>query len=192
VETSIDPPFRQPDSDRQHERPSKQARTNHAPDRQASPNATEIDATTEREPSTGHHGSDAEAEDAATVLEFLAWGRLKDSNLTQDLNLRPDTDIIQSAQAWTSSPTSVPGGSISMETLQISQVQEMLPNKEQMFLLVEYHADWLLLMHCAFHAPSLKTELGRFYDEDQGLINMTSVGLQWTGTFNVFIYHILR
>ncbi|KUJ19815.1 uncharacterized protein LY89DRAFT_731066 [Mollisia scopiformis] len=139
---------------------------------------------------SGQNASDAEVEDAATVLEFLAWGRLKDSNLTSGIReppnihessaIRTDADVIQGVQAWGTSPSSIPGGSVAMENLHISQIQELLPTKMQVFLLFEYHTDWLLFMHCVFHVPTLRKELDQFYDDDQGVINMTSSGLQWT------------
>jgi hypothetical protein len=125
---------------------------------------------------------------AATVLEFLAWGRLKDSNLTsglrdssavQDAIPYPDKDIIQTTQAWGLSPSSVSASHMTMETLQISQIQEMLPDKEQVMLLFEYHADWLLFMHCSFHVQTFRRELEQFYSNDHGIISRTSSGLQW-------------
>jgi hypothetical protein len=171
------------------ERPPKQARhLLSEPPGQAS-NSHERENTIENDLSAGQNGSDAEAEDAATVLEFLAWGRLKDSNLTSGIRdsstvhdppLYPEKDMLQSTQAWASSPTSIPGGSASLETFQISQIQEMLPTKNQVFLLSSYHAEWLLFMHCGFHAPSFTLELNQFYDEDEGVITMTSTSLQWT------------
>ncbi|TVY19089.1 putative transcription factor lepB [Lachnellula arida] len=144
----------------------------------------------ERQKETGIKPSlpelDAEVEDAATVLEFLAWGRLKDSNITTGLRdtsgdsaLGSEKDTIQTTQTWGLSPTSV-SGSQSIDTLQISQIQDLLPSKAQAFLLVEYHAEWLLFMHCSFHAQTLRRDLEKFYLNDQGNINMTSSGLQWT------------
>ncbi|KAH8683084.1 hypothetical protein BGZ60DRAFT_210942 [Tricladium varicosporioides] len=135
---------------------------------------------------------DAEAEDAATVLEFLAWGRLKDSSLTsglrdpsiaQDPMMYSDKDIVSTTQTWGLSPGSASGGQPSTETMHVSQIQDLLPRKEQAMLLFEYHADWLLFMHCSFHAPSLRQELLNFYQNEQGIINMTSSGLQWTALF---------
>ena len=82
-------------------------------------------------------GLDPEVEDAATVLEFLAWGRLKDSNLTDglrdpigphDKTVHTGKDIIQTAQSCGLSPASVPAAQTSLEVLQIPQIQEMLPN----------------------------------------------------------------
>lgn len=143
----------------------------------------------ENESSSAQNSSDAEAEDAATVLEFLAWGRLKDSNLTtgvrdptsnHDSAAYPDKDVIQTTQAWGQSPTSMSTGQTAMETLQISQIQEMLPSKAQVMLLFDYHSDWLLFMHCSFHVQTFRKELDMFYQQDNGIINMTTVGLQWT------------
>tara|TARA_R110002060_G_scaffold63482_1_gene72740 strand:+ start:389 stop:937 length:549 start_codon:yes stop_codon:yes gene_type:complete len=142
----------------------------------------------ENDSTSGQNGSDAEVEDAATVLEFLAWGRLKESNLTSGIrnpsivhepSSHQEQDILQSAQAWGNSPSSVSGGIIPMDTMQISQIQALLPTKMQVFLLFEYHADWLLFMHCSFHVPTFRRELDQFYDEDQGVISITSAGLQW-------------
>jgi hypothetical protein len=135
-----------------------------------------------------NQNSDAEAEDAATVLEFLAWGRLKDSNLTSGLRepsgghdsaSYPEKDIFQSTQAWGLSPSSISASHMSLETLQISQIQEMLPDKGQIILLFEYHADWLLFMHCSFHVQTFRKELEQFYNNDNGIISRTTSGLQW-------------
>lgn len=123
------------------------------------------------------------------MLEFLAWGRLKDSSLTSGVRdiqnsseaiSYPDQGVIQATQAWGLSPSSIPGGQMTMENLQTSQIQDMLPTKEQVFLLFQYHSDWLLFMHCSFHVETFRRELDRFYDEDHGIITMTSAGLQWT------------
>ncbi|TVY25390.1 hypothetical protein LHYA1_G003729 [Lachnellula hyalina] len=168
-------------------RPSKQRRISQKETCRVPPN---IEDNSEPQKETGIKPSlpelDAEVEDAATVLEFLAWGRLKDSNITTGLRdtsgdsaLGSEKDIIQSTQTWGLSPASV-SGSQSIDTLQISQIQDLLPTKAQAFLLVEYHAEWLLFMHCSFHAPTLRRDLEKFYLNDQGNINMTSFGLQWT------------
>jgi hypothetical protein len=172
-------------SSSQLERPAKRARiqpdeTVHLPTLNKNDQIAEDDSAEQND-------SDAEVEDAATVLEFLAWGRLKDSNLTNgirepnlhDSAVRPDADVIQGVQAWGSSPSSVPGGGAVLETLSVSQIQDLLLTKMQVFLLFEYHSDWLLFMHCAFHVPTFRKGLDRFYDDDQGVINMTSTGLQW-------------
>jgi hypothetical protein len=171
------------------ERPTKQARLHEAETSQAVSTVQITETVAENQSSLGQNTSDAEAEDAATVLEFLAWGRLKDSSLTSGVRdipnsseavIYPDQDVIQATQAWGLSPDSVPGGQMSMKTMQMSQIQDMLPTKEQVCLLFQYHSDWLLFMHCSFHVETFRKELHRFYDDDHGIITMTSARLQWT------------
>ena len=168
-------------------RPSKQARISHSEPVHAIPHDDLVNG--ENESSSVQNSSDAEAEDAATVLEFLAWGRLKDSNLTTSVRdpasnhgsvAYPEKDVIQSTQACGQSPTSASTSQTAMETFQISQIQEMLPGKAQVVLLFDYHSDWLLFMHCAYHAQTFRKELEMFYQQDNGIVNMTTKGLQWT------------
>ncbi|CZR59277.1 uncharacterized protein PAC_09169 [Phialocephala subalpina] len=185
----IEIPLNQYDtSSTQLERPAKRVRV-HEETVQPSSSLQENTPLEEDDSGSGPNASDAEVEDAATVLEFLAWGRLKDSNLTSgvreppnihDSAARTDSDVIQGVQAWGTSPSSIPGGSVAMESLHISQIQEFLPAKMQVFELFEYHADFLLFMHCSFHAPTFRKELDQFYDDDHGVISMSSAGLQWS------------
>ena len=171
-------------------RPFKQARTSHSSHSEpVQPIPQDDFVIGENQSSPLQNSSDAEAEDAATVLEFLAWGRLKDSNLTagvrdpashHDSLAYPEKDALQTSQAWGQSPNSASTGQAAMETLQISQIQEMLPSKTQVVLLFDYHSDWLLFMHCSFHVQTFRKELDMFYQQDNGIIHMTTVGLQWT------------
>ena len=169
-------------------RPLKQTKISQPETSQTVLNLREDDLVHAEAESNSGQNSDAEAEDAATVLEFLAWGRLKDSNLTSGLRdpsgahdnaLYPEKDIIQTTQAWGLSPSSRSASHTTMETLQMSQIQEMLPSKDHVMLLFEYHADWLLFMHCSFHVQIFRRELEQFYDNDHGIISRTSSGLQW-------------
>ncbi|KAH7393562.1 hypothetical protein BKA64DRAFT_90903 [Cadophora sp. MPI-SDFR-AT-0126] len=188
VDRLVDPAQEHGSTSVQLERARKRARVHRSDERHDDQRSHERDFLAENDSTSGQNGSDAEVEDAATVLEFLAWGRLKESNLTSgirnpsivhDPSLNQEQDILQTAQAWGNSPSSVPGGIIPVETMQISQIQAMLPTKMQVYLLFEYHADWLLFMHCSFHVPTFRRELDQFYDEDQGVISITSAGLQW-------------
>jgi hypothetical protein len=171
------------------ERPRKQTRLHDVNASQAVSITQQVSLAAESESSLVQNVSDAEANDAATVLEFLAWGRLKDSSLTSGVRdiqnsdeviANSDQDASQATKAWRLSPNSIPGGQMAMENLQTSQIQDVLPSKEQVFLLFQYHSDWLLFMHCSFHVETFRNELDRFYDQDHGIITMTSAGLQWT------------
>lgn len=144
-------------------------------------------APAETESNSGQNSSD-EVEEAATVLEFLAWGRLKDNNITGGLRdpsgvhgatVYPEKDVIQTTQAWGSSPSSASASHMTLETLQISQIQGMLPERQQVMLLFENHAEWLLFMHCSFHVQTFRGELEQFYANDKGIISRTSSGIQW-------------
>lgn len=169
-------------------RPLKRAKTSQPEMSQAILNLRDDElAPAENESNSGQNSSD-EVEEAATVLEFLAWGRLKDSNLTSGLRdpsgghdaiVYPEKEINQTTQAWGLSPSSVSASHMTMETLQISQIQEMLPERQQVMLLFENHAEWLLFMHCSFHVQTFRGELEQFYANDQGIISRTSSGLQW-------------
>ncbi|TVY85176.1 putative transcription factor lepB [Lachnellula suecica] len=168
-------------------RPQKQSKISREEMSHVSHSARHSEVNGESDYNSSQPAFDPEVEDAATVLEFLAWGRLKDSNITTGLRdtsgvndsaLSVDKDIIQATQAWGLSPSSI-AGSQSLDILQMSQVQDMVPSKAQALLLLDYHADWLLFMHSAFHVQTLKQELEKFYLNDHGMISMTSPGLQW-------------
>ncbi|KAF4626316.1 hypothetical protein G7Y89_g11846 [Cudoniella acicularis] len=170
-------------------RPSKQQRIAH-PDIAGGPSNTRDDGPrAECDPNSNtQQGPDSEAEDAATVLEFLAWGRLKDSSLTSGLRDPPNTqesalyldkDIVQTTQTWGLSPGSVSAVQIFTEPMQISQIQDILPSKEQAILLFEYHAEWLLFMHCSFHEQTLRQDILNFYQNDNGILPTSSSSLQW-------------
>lgn len=172
----------------QPERPSKRPRTRRIED-SLLVGGQEKEVVAENESTSGQNGSEADVEDAATVLEFLAWGRLKESNITSGIrnpsivhatSSHADQDIIQNAQAWGNSPSSMPGAATSMESMHIPQVQSMLPTRMQVYALFEYHSNWLLFMHGSFHVPTFRQELDQFYEDDQAVISTTSVGLQWT------------
>ncbi|RDW62294.1 hypothetical protein BP6252_11727 [Coleophoma cylindrospora] len=168
-------------------RPTKYART--LPIKDVKTAVRREEEGIENESSSGQNASDAEVEDAATVLEFLAWGRLKDSSITNDLrdmtgneDSTPFQDKAPShnAQNWGHSPSVVSGGGyFPLKASNLSQIQELLPSKTQVILLCEYHANWLLFMHCSFHVTTFSGELDQFYSHDEGIISVTSTGMQW-------------
>jgi hypothetical protein len=89
-------------------RPAKKARVHQIEAARSLPATKSSEPEAEHNSSSGQNSSDAEAENAATVLEFLAWGRLKDNNLTsgvRDLTSAHDStyldkDVFQAAQTW--------------------------------------------------------------------------------------------
>ncbi len=127
--------------------------------------------------------------DAATVLEFLAWGRLKDSTFananTSPIELREPTVFgarVTSHGDVTLDLASSPlhASSPFVEHSHFSRMQQGLPTKTQVFQLFSYHTNWLLWLHSSWHAPSVRQALEDFYDIDQGTIDFSSVKLQRT------------
>ncbi|KAH8690466.1 hypothetical protein BGW36DRAFT_388813 [Talaromyces proteolyticus] len=109
--------------------------------------------------------SGSEVEDAATILEFLAWGRRKDPNLTvfpRDIETEDNIPFFSS-----------------QITLR-SYLQSLLPSRPQVYTLVQYHCDCLLWYHGSFHATVLWKSLEDFYNEKKGQIELTDTQLQWT------------
>lgn len=103
------------------------------------------------------------ARDAATVLEFLAWGRRKDPDCHTDASLETEET-----------------GMGSLDNLSLAVLQLLLPSQHQVQQLVEYHIEGLLWYHCSFFASTFQTQLRTFYDEQDGVIRQSSTSLQWT------------
>ncbi len=178
------------------DRPPKRVRVHEIIDSShSSPTARERQLHVDDNSASSHNGSDAEVEDAATVLEYLAWGRLKDSTLTSGLRnpsithvpeppMQPDRDILKSAHSlgsgWNPSPATTSGESMLLESSQISQIQERLPTMAQVYLMFEYCSENLLFQHCGYHTPTMRREIDQFYQDERGIIGLTSPALQWT------------
>lgn len=136
------------------------------------------------------NSSEAEVEDAATVLEFLAWGRLKDSAATSSVrNTTSDPTVsvepvhaasFSNFDTWGASPTSVSNATnFQVEVAQLTKLQDMLPSREQVYQMIEFHEDWLLWMHSSWITTIFNNELDEFYSHDHGTIGMTSSKIQW-------------
>lgn len=123
--------------------------------------------------------NDREVTDAATILEFLAWGKRKQVDFTSAL---PSCEIEQTATEPLPSdrPTwwPTPGGQTAKHDTLI-HIQILLPDRRKTFELVRYHLDSLLWYHCSFHGPTFLRQLNVFYDESQGRIDDANVDTQW-------------
>ncbi|OCK76706.1 hypothetical protein K432DRAFT_419049 [Lepidopterella palustris CBS 459.81] len=98
-----------------------------------------------------HSETDSEIEDAATILEFLAWGRMKNPDYHSKESAIPD-----------------------LQMLQLN-----LPTRHQVSLLFDWHIKCLLWYHGSFHAPIFRRQLQEFYDRHNGAIESKSLSLQW-------------
>lgn len=115
-----------------------------------------------------------EVEDAATILEFLAWGRRKDPSYHDEIARQSNFD---------QSPGDIPAedeleGIFKTSPSVSALCQAFLPSKAKVYQLVKYHCDCLLWYHGAFHAKTLLTELDAFY-EDEARTEGSPSRLQW-------------
>ncbi|KAJ5547679.1 hypothetical protein N7513_004913 [Penicillium frequentans] len=116
-----------------------------------------------------------EVEDAATILEFLAWGRRKDPTYQDEIARQNNIDH---------SPGDVPVEDVledaGMSGLSAAALcQALLPNKKKVYDLVRYHCDCLLWYHGSFHAKTFLAELDLFYEKDEGQVKGGGLRLQW-------------
>ncbi|KAJ6028374.1 hypothetical protein N7540_003950 [Penicillium herquei] len=116
-----------------------------------------------------------EVEDAATILEFLAWGRRKDptyhDEIARQSNLDHSPGDIPAEDEW--EDTCKPGLSAT------ALCQAFLPSRAKVYQLVQYHCDCLLWYHGSFHTKTFLAELDTFYEKDGGRIEGSSIRLQW-------------
>ncbi|KAK3116626.1 hypothetical protein LTR53_002801 [Teratosphaeriaceae sp. CCFEE 6253] len=132
--------------------------------------------------SATHEAGEREVIDAATILEFLAWGRRKQVKYVSHLppcaddlgatvsNLEPALDH---ANSWPSSDGVEDFGS------QLMQLQILLPDQRRVFELVQHHLDCLLWYHGSLHGPTFMRQLSMFYSKSGGQIAGPHVDLQW-------------
>ena len=112
-----------------------------------------------------------EVTDAATILEFIAWGKRKEVNYASHLSpaAGAKTERNGSSDCGLSR-----GGEQVLRVLQLT-----LPAKQKVIELVEYHIECLLWHHAAFHGPNLRQELATFYSIHNGDLTAPGLDLQW-------------
>jgi hypothetical protein len=116
-----------------------------------------------------------EIEDAATILEFLAWGRRKDPTYQDEIVRRNNLDH---------SPGDVPAeddfDDVHMPGPPVAALcQALLPARSKVYQLAKYHCECLLWYHGAFHAATFLHELDEFYERRDGKVDAQGVDLQW-------------
>jgi hypothetical protein len=116
----------------------------------------------------------AEDSDAATVLEFLAWGRKKNSDFINapENNSGPVHPI--SAQPPKANPLTENARSAQLDVL-----ETLLPEKPHISKLVEFHNSSLLWYHGSYSANIFSSDLDIFFDRFEGGLKHEQLNLQW-------------
>jgi hypothetical protein len=113
-------------------------------------------------------GGDSVAQDAASILEFLAWGRQKDPNLPAVVSPEVDRndhheDVTEPFEDCSS----------------LAVLQLLLPSASQVRQLVDYHCNSLLWYHGSFYAPAFQDQMDVFFGRLGGQLTSPGINLQW-------------
>ncbi|KAL4902890.1 hypothetical protein BDW74DRAFT_186556 [Aspergillus multicolor] len=124
---------------------------------------------------------DAEIGDAATILEFLAWGRRKNPTYCNSLNIQSPGDVTAEVddrgygqQALSPGPDRASAG---------AYLQLLLPRRALVERLVAFHCDNVLWYHGSFDENEFLNQVDAFYRVAQGRVSHHSVDLQWLALF---------
>ncbi|KAL6245104.1 hypothetical protein RBB50_007879 [Rhinocladiella similis] len=119
----------------------------------------------------------SEIEDAVTVLEFLAWGRMKDPDKAM---LSPEALRVSEYDDGTgASPVGDLDSALDADLNLFSWLQILLPSRRQVYQLVEYHNTCLLWFHGSYVAVSFSKALDSFYTDHNGRFDSKGLNLQW-------------
>ena len=66
-----------------------------------------------------------------------------------------------------------------LKDTQLSVLQLLIPHRQQVEQLVNFHAESLLWSHGGYHAPSFHKELAQFYNVHRGQLTSPGLDLQW-------------
>ncbi|KAL2822388.1 hypothetical protein BJX63DRAFT_417502 [Aspergillus granulosus] len=132
-------------------------------------------------PISGHSNKEtAEVEDAATILEFLAWGRRKVQaydgfNPRSDGPGRSPGDV-----ALDDDPNEEATHlRLSDDSSSLTLLQLLLPKSRCIRQIIQYHCDSLLWYHASFHAIVFQDEVDQFLHQHSCRIDAPNVDLQW-------------
>jgi hypothetical protein len=121
----------------------------------------------------------AETADAATVLEFLAWGRKKDVDYgtSPEHNSGPRRLSVRHDDAATTS--NIPCEASRDARLDV--LEALLPSRAHIKQLVEYHKTDVLWYHGSYSSAIFKDDLDLFLGDYDGDIRHPDLNLQWLG-----------
>ncbi|KAH7308625.1 hypothetical protein B0I35DRAFT_483155 [Stachybotrys elegans] len=112
--------------------------------------------------------------DAATVLEFLAWGRRKDSDFVNAPEhdsgpRRPMSDVLCMANPLTEG----------IRSAQLDVLEVLLPSRSHVLQLVAFHNESLLWYHGSYSSKIFSSDLDLFFAEYRGNVRHDQLNLQW-------------
>lgn len=121
--------------------------------------------------------TEAEDDDAAIVLEFLAWGRKKNVDFLSVPEhdsgpRRPNFDHEDGVSA-----TRLLNESANNALLDLLEV--LLPDRETVHQLADYHNESILWYHGSYSAKIFSEDLQTFYTEYQGNVRHERLNIQW-------------
>jgi hypothetical protein len=115
-------------------------------------------------------------DDAATVLEFLAWGRNKDAEYGTATN-RASREILIEDDGSPLSNAVFDGSRQAIFDL----LETLLPHRTHICKLAEYHNDYILWYHGSYSARILSRDLDKFLSNRDGDIRHPELDIQWLG-----------
>ncbi|KAL4784474.1 hypothetical protein BJX76DRAFT_367674 [Aspergillus varians] len=115
----------------------------------------------------------SEIGDAATILEFLAWGRCKNTDYCDDLLSLGDVTAEHDTKG------SFLHGLGPDRTSAETYLQLLLPRRTLVSRLVAYHCDRMLWYHSSFDGDQFLDELDAFYHVAGSHIGHPAVDFQW-------------
>ena len=113
-------------------------------------------------------------DDAATVLEFLAWGRNKDAAFGSTMPQASREFLVQDDISPT---TNAVFGCSKKATIDLLEI--LLPDSTQISQLVEYHHACILWYHNSYSAYIFDSDLERFLINNGGNIRHSDLDFQW-------------
>lgn len=117
-----------------------------------------------------------EDDDAATVLEFLAWGRNKDVEYGAMTNQASREILIQ--EDASSASDAVFDGS---RQATFDLLETLLPSRTHISQLVKYHNTYILWYHGSYSAWIFNINLDSFLKNNGGNIRHHELDIQWLG-----------
>lgn len=116
--------------------------------------------------------------DTATVLEFLAWGRKK------DVDYGSSPEHTSGPRRFSVEHDTVTTSNIITENsrdAQLDVLEALLPNRDLLSRLVEYHNSSVLWYHGSYSSTIFNQDLHLFLTEYESNIRSEELNLQWLG-----------